>query len=184
MTLPKTYRGGICRTRRRSSCAAKVVTVEADARCRSSSTASNRDNTPARFEVVPGALRVRVPAETCYAGGFWASPACAPPALFRAVDGLRVGAFFDSAANCFSSSRPLLELVEPSQLLLHLVQPRLGVVCQFDELRATGHVRELVQRFGSEILEPGEEVLLCVFAMARWYPLPPERNEELSFRRE
>ena len=171
VTLPKTYRGRHLPHPKAELLRGKVVTIEADAPLPVELDGEQPGNTPARFEVVPGALRVRVPASArvavrYYAGGFGAG------AVFRAVVDLRrAGAFFDCGSQLLLELRdPLLQLVQPSQLLLHLVQPRLGVVRQFDELRATGHVRELVQRFGSEILEPREEVLLLCLGHGAMVP--------------
>ena len=163
VTLPKTYRGRHLPHPKAELLRGKVVTIEADAPLPVELDGEQPGNTPARFEVVPGALRVRVPAPARRSGllrgrsvrfgrprsSSAPSSTCAGRRLLRLRSQLLL-----------ELRDALLQLVEPSQLLLHLVQPRLGVVCQFDELRATGHVRELVQRFGSEILEPREDVLL------------------------
>ena len=62
VTLPKTYRGRTCRTRRRSCCAARSCPSTRTRRCRSSSTASSRARRPCASRSRRGALRVRVPA--------------------------------------------------------------------------------------------------------------------------
>ena len=61
-TAPKIYKGTYLAIRRSTCSRATAVTVDAPSACRSSSTASRSARRPARFEIVPAALRVRVPA--------------------------------------------------------------------------------------------------------------------------
>ena len=62
VTLPKTYRGRHLPHPKAELLRGKVVTIEADAPLPVELDGEQPGNTPARFEVVPGALRVRVPA--------------------------------------------------------------------------------------------------------------------------
>ena len=101
VTLPKTYRGRHLPHPKAELLRGKVVTIEADAPLPVELDGEQPGNTPARFEVVPGALRVRVPARRVwpYAGGFGAVARLRPAAVvFRAVDDLR--------ARCASSTPP------------------------------------------------------------------------------
>jgi diacylglycerol kinase (ATP) len=61
LTLPKTYRGSTSRTRRPNCSAAPPSRSSRPSRYRSSSTASSQGTTPVEFELVPQALRLRVP---------------------------------------------------------------------------------------------------------------------------
>lgn len=63
MTLPKTYRGRHLPHPKAELLRGAVVTIDADAPLPVELDGEQPGTTPARFEVVPGALRVRVPAE-------------------------------------------------------------------------------------------------------------------------
>jgi diacylglycerol kinase (ATP) len=62
VTLPKTYRGRHLPHPKAELLRGKIVTIEADAPLPVELDGEQPGNTPARFEVVPGALRLRVPA--------------------------------------------------------------------------------------------------------------------------
>ncbi len=171
VTLPKTYRGRHLPHPKAELLRGAVVTIDADAPLPVELDGEQPGTTPVRFEIVPGALRVRVPApQPIFATRLLLSRRLRGcrllwPTRGRLPRGRRLrrprGRLLRLGFQLFLELRDaLLELVEAAQLLLHLVQPRLGLVRHLGEPGSTRNVREPVQRLGSEILEPREEVLL------------------------
>jgi diacylglycerol kinase family enzyme len=68
LTLPKVYRGTHLPHPKAELLRGKVVTVEADAPLPVELDGEQPGTTPVRFEIVPGALRLRVPSATDTAG--------------------------------------------------------------------------------------------------------------------
>ena len=159
VTLPKTYRGTHLPHPKAELLRGAVVTVDADAPLPVELDGEQPGTTPVRFEVVPRALRLRVPPRrSLRREGSSAPPACGVG--LRAA-GFFAAGFFAVAASCFSSVvTRFSSVVEAPQLLLHLVEPRLRLVHHVDDLRAAGHVREPVQRLVAELREAGEDVVL------------------------
>ena len=171
VTLPKTYRGSHLPHPKAELLRGSVVTVDADAPLPIELDGEQPGTTPVRFEVVPRALRLRV--RRSRPAGLRRGAACA-----RQASSCRL--LRRRAHLLLERRHPLLELVEATQFLLHLVEPRLRLVHHVDDLRATGHVREPVQRLVAELGEAGEDVVLLVrarfcvvlvFAIARSYPV-------------
>ena len=188
VTLPKTYRGRHLPHPKAELLRGKVVTIDADAPLPVELDGEQPGNDA-------GAVRGRAGRTARARAGFVASAtrrAVSEPSsrlrplavVFRAVVDLRGRCLLRLGRELLLELRDaLLELVQAAQLLLHLVEPRLGLVRRVDELRSTGNVLEPVQRLGAEILEPGEDVLLLCLRHGAIVPAAHERNDELSFRR-
>ena len=155
-------------------------------RCRSSSTASSRARRPARFEVEPGALRVRVPASAprvCYsAAGLRSRHRLSPSSTLRRT------ASSACAADC-SSLRDALRRARPARSSFFCIssQPRLACrspvsATSFEPAR---HVpRASVQRLGCRDPEPcargGPSAVSS--PCARSYPPAPAGNRGATVR--
>ena len=163
VTLPKTYRGAHLPHPKAELLRGSVVTVDADAPQPVELDGEQPGTTPVRFEIVPRALRLRARRQVTAVTRPGASSALrAWRDRLRRLGGRRLLRHRLRRRGHLLLERrdALLERVETAQLLLHLVQSRLRLVHHVDDLRAAGHVRELVQRLLTELRHAGEDVAL------------------------
>ncbi len=155
LTMPKIYRGTHLPHPKAEALRGRVVTVETDEPVPVELDGEQPGTTPARFEVLPGAMRLRVPAvpERRAAG----RPQASVPS--------RRGSERPSLLLPASAPRPLLELgdallelVDPAHLLAELVDAVAQVVHRLQSLRAAGQLGEPRHRLLAPLGEPGDHV--------------------------
>ena len=156
VTLPKTYRGSHLPHPKAELLRGAVVSVDADAPLPIELDGEQPGTTPVRFEVEPGALRVRVPrlGRGLLRGRRLARRRALARGRRRLLRQLPL-----------ELRDALLELVQAAQLLLHLVEPRPGLVRHVHELRPARHFRELLSASAPRSCTRERMSFCCVFAM-------------------
>ena len=128
LTMPKIYRGTHLPHPKAEALRGRVVTVETDEPVPVELDGEQPGTTPARFEVLPGALRLRVPAPSRAARRL--TPGTGQASARRQAAGGAFGfcARFSGRELLLELGDALLELVDPAHLLPELVDPRAEIV--------------------------------------------------------